>query len=729
MYLGWLSYAGRELINNNRVAAYARGVTVTCGCDSLPDALGDEPYRHPAQDPAPWFERSVPESGDFWGCVGLEITGGAASTRKTTFTDLINDGSTPGPARREAREIEVKTMLLARTEAGLSWGISWLNAALRGSACKTGCGGDELCVLSGCPEPPPVSADADACDPAPMQPEPPRAVPQPEQQRQDNDPEPGPLPDNRRAPKPPAPEPKPAPAPEPEPPQEQPPPPEPAPAPPPPPEPEPAPAPPPPAPAGPPPAPQGPPPGPNPPAPDPEVAKVIYLVGRELNVSDKVMLAGFEAALVESSCRNLDHGDRDSVGVFQQRPSAKTWGTAEECMNVNHAAHKFFEQTVKNDGKHPEFSAGQLAQATQSSKYPDRYDKREQDARTLIDDTARANGGGGAPAPPPPPPRPEAKPEPLPPPAPPPEPTPLPDQQQGGTGRPPAGSGHTDTHASGGDETKPRPWDPQQAGQDMVRRLYDVALSEFGDEERARVNGAWSATVTFTLKAGNPAWYYAPRTLVDTRQDTTAPAVVNDVLPGYRIDAVARCPQPVDCLAQSPYLQNRGPWGDEPFPGSDPADPVWRDPGFPTQPFDAQRAVYLSPGSMTPGWLERVPIIDVYSGHQDMHRITIRFYANPRGGRPRELDPCDACNEITLPWVPARSKVRMDGRTERVEVTCPDKHVMTSDVVLYGPLGGLLQWPVFDCGTPMIVEVLAQNGTLAADAWYRIQWSAKADAI
>lgn len=722
MYLGWLSYAGRELINNNRVAAYARGVTVTCGCDTLPEALGDEPYKHPAQDPAPWYERSVPESQDFWGCVGLEVNGASQSTRKTTFTDLINDGATPGTARREAREIEVKAMLLARSEAGLSWGLSWLNAALRGSACKTGCGGDELCMLSGCPEPPIAAADADACDPAPMRPEPERAAPRPQQPPKKQEPAPEPPPPNQRAPKQPAPEPAPEPPP-PEPAPE----PEPAP-PPPPPEPAPAPPPPPPAPGGLPPAPQGPPPGGNPPSPDPEVAKVIYLVGREMNVSDKAMLAGFEAALVESSCRNLDHGDRDSVGVFQQRPSAKTWGTVEECLNVNHAAHKFFEQTIKNDQKHPEFSAGQLAQATQSSKFPDRYDKREQDARALLDETARTTGGG-APAPPPPPPRPEAKPEPLPePPAPAPQPSPLPDTSgHGDEQRPPAGSGHTDTNHP---EQDTEEWNPEDAARDMVRHLYDVALSEFGDDgERSRINGAWSATVTFTLKAGNPSWYYEPRTLLDTRQPNTARPLVTDVLNDYRIDAVAKCPEPVDCLAQSPYLQNKGPWGEEPFPGSNPADPVWRDPGYPTRPFTARRAVYLETSAPTPGWLERVPILDLYSGHQDVHRITIRWYANPRGQQPRELDPCDACAEITLPWLPARTKARLDGRTQRVEVTCPDKHVLTSDVVLYGPLGGLLQWPVFDCGTPLITELIAQDGTLAPDAWYRLRWAAKADAI
>ncbi|WP_051831494.1 hypothetical protein [Streptomyces violens] len=137
------------------------------------------------------------------------------------------------------------------------------------------------------------------------------------------------------------------------------------------------------------PAPQGPPPGPGKGRPDPEVAKVVYLVGKELNASDKAMLAAFEAALVESGMENLNYGDRDSVGVFQQRPS-QDWGTAAQCMNVNYAAHKFFERAVVADRDNPEFTAGQLAQKVQVSAYPERYDQREGEAKQLIEATRQA---------------------------------------------------------------------------------------------------------------------------------------------------------------------------------------------------------------------------------------------------------------------------------------------------------------------------------------------------
>ncbi len=137
------------------------------------------------------------------------------------------------------------------------------------------------------------------------------------------------------------------------------------------------------------PAPQGPPPGPARGRPDPEVAEVVYLVGQELDASDKAVLAAFEAALVESGMENLDHGDLDSVGVFQQRPSMD-WGTAEECMNVNHAAHRFFARAIEEDAGAPELTAGQLAQSVQVSAHPGRYDAREEEARLLIETTRDA---------------------------------------------------------------------------------------------------------------------------------------------------------------------------------------------------------------------------------------------------------------------------------------------------------------------------------------------------
>lgn len=742
-YLGWASMGGTDIVNSSRVAAYARGITVMCTCPDLPAALGDEQYDHPARDPAPWYDTAIPESGDFWGVLGLEITGASSSTLSTPYMERVQGGAVGGAPKRGPREVEFKVMLLARTEAALSYGMSWLAAALRGAACQPGCGGDNLCLLAGCPEPPEISA-ADPADCGPdASGDPVRSVPsgddgparadgrdtddedgeseqdasermpnrrKPKEKDEQGQPEGGAAKPVREEKPPPPQKPKPEPKPK----QEQ---------------------------GAPtfPPAGDGPPPTSEKGNPDPAVMDTVWLVGHHRQVPPKVMLAAFETVLVESNGRNLDHGDRDSVGAFQQRPSAG-WGTPQQCMNVKYAANQFFDRAVKRDQENPQFSAGQLAQKVQQSAYPDRYDKREGDARAELDGAKQRTAQTPQPDPqpdPPPKPPPEPEPSPDPPPQPSPDegsgnesPAPQPDPNPGR----PGGNNNQDGDQGdehGNDQGDPGEWDPYATATRYLRHAYDVALLEYGDDlEMARANGAHTATVTFTLQAGNPSFYTEPTTLVDTRKrDHRAPAK-RDTIPDYRIDQLATCPPPVDCLAQSPYLQGKGPWGDEPFPGSNPRDPNFQDPGYPTQPFTARRAIYDSPGDLTPEWFEKVPIIQVHSGGRDMHRVTVRFHANPRS-QPLgdELDPCDMCGEITLPWIPAKTKVTLDGRTQSVDVQCADGSQISSDVQLYGPNGGLLQWPAFDCGMPLFVEVIAQDGTVAADAWYRISWSARTDAV
>ena len=122
---------------------------------------------------------------------------------------------------------------------------------------------------------------------------------------------------------------------------------------------------------------------------DPDVLRVVYRVGRGLRVDDRVMLAGFEAGWVESHMNNLPCGDRDSLGVFQQRPSAG-WGTPEQIMDPVYATNAFLDQAIPNDQNDPSMTAGQLAQSVQRSAFPDRYDQSEAKAREMIDTAANS---------------------------------------------------------------------------------------------------------------------------------------------------------------------------------------------------------------------------------------------------------------------------------------------------------------------------------------------------
>ena len=108
-----------------------------------------------------------------------------------------------------------------------------------------------------------------------------------------------------------------------------------------------------------------------------------------MGVPDRGIVIALAAALQESSLRNLSHGDRDSVGLFQQRPS-QGWGDKATLQDPSAATKLFFRG---NPGKTrgllsvPGWSSMQLtdaAQAVQVSAYPGEYAKWEQTASALL---------------------------------------------------------------------------------------------------------------------------------------------------------------------------------------------------------------------------------------------------------------------------------------------------------------------------------------------------------
>lgn len=115
-------------------------------------------------------------------------------------------------------------------------------------------------------------------------------------------------------------------------------------------------------------------------------AQIIVSVGTSLGANSKQLLAALEAGLVESGLRNLNYGDRDSLGVFQQRPS-QGWGSAAQVRDVYNAARSFFLGAGTNPGVFEvsqSGTAGQMAQRVQRSAFPGRYDEYESQAASLL---------------------------------------------------------------------------------------------------------------------------------------------------------------------------------------------------------------------------------------------------------------------------------------------------------------------------------------------------------
>lgn len=125
-------------------------------------------------------------------------------------------------------------------------------------------------------------------------------------------------------------------------------------------------------------------------------AVVIAQVGHESGVGDRGVIIALVTALQESTLRNINYGDRDSLGLFQQRPSTG-WGTPAEVRNPVKAAEAFFgvaahtsNPGLKQIRGWKQMSPNDAAQAVQRSGFPREYAKWEPVARALTS----AIGGG-----------------------------------------------------------------------------------------------------------------------------------------------------------------------------------------------------------------------------------------------------------------------------------------------------------------------------------------------
>lgn len=111
-------------------------------------------------------------------------------------------------------------------------------------------------------------------------------------------------------------------------------------------------------------------------------AKLIVDIGNARGISDHGIVVALMAAMTESSLRNLDHGDRDSLGLFQMRPS-QGWGSPAQLTDPNYAVNKFYDVLLSVPNWQG-LSPGAAAQAVERSAFPDRYNKHEQTAREIL---------------------------------------------------------------------------------------------------------------------------------------------------------------------------------------------------------------------------------------------------------------------------------------------------------------------------------------------------------
>jgi hypothetical protein len=121
-------------------------------------------------------------------------------------------------------------------------------------------------------------------------------------------------------------------------------------------------------------------------------AATIAAVGIRREMPERAVVVALATAFQESKMRNLANGDRDSIGLFQQRPSMG-WGTPEEIRDPRYAAGKFYDSLRKVRGWQ-QMRVTEAAQKVQRSAHPEAYQKWADEAIVLA--TALSGQATGA---------------------------------------------------------------------------------------------------------------------------------------------------------------------------------------------------------------------------------------------------------------------------------------------------------------------------------------------
>lgn len=115
-------------------------------------------------------------------------------------------------------------------------------------------------------------------------------------------------------------------------------------------------------------------------------AATITAIALRRGLPARAATIALATAIQESKLRNIRYGDRDSVGLFQQRPS-QGWGTVEQILDPEYSTNKFYDALVKVD----DWETGTItvvAQEVQRSAYPEAYADHEQEGRILASSLA-----------------------------------------------------------------------------------------------------------------------------------------------------------------------------------------------------------------------------------------------------------------------------------------------------------------------------------------------------
>src|ERR671928_20018 len=113
-----------------------------------------------------------------------------------------------------------------------------------------------------------------------------------------------------------------------------------------------------------------------------DIAEQIIAIGKQRGIPPRAWQIAIQAGMTESRLHNLHYGDRDSLGIFQMRPS-QGWGTVAQVTDPVYEINKFYDVLVRVPGWETQ-RPGDSAQDIERSAFPARYHRWEPLAVNVI---------------------------------------------------------------------------------------------------------------------------------------------------------------------------------------------------------------------------------------------------------------------------------------------------------------------------------------------------------
>ncbi len=112
-------------------------------------------------------------------------------------------------------------------------------------------------------------------------------------------------------------------------------------------------------------------------------ARMVVKTAEDRGLDKDAAAIAVSTVIVETHLDNLTGGDRDSVGLYQQRDH---YGSAEDRLDPAWATNAFFDEleNVYPGENWGDASLGKVAQDVQRSAYPDRYGYQIDDAKAIV---------------------------------------------------------------------------------------------------------------------------------------------------------------------------------------------------------------------------------------------------------------------------------------------------------------------------------------------------------